>query len=436
MSPREKNPEAVGYAQAVAKASSASIDRLLSEAVRFIDRYVVMAGDAERTTLALFAAHTYALDGAHATPYLLVTSPERQSGKTRMLEVVELLVANPWRVTGASEAAMFRKIAKGRPTLMLDEIDTIFGSHTERTEPLRAILNAGNRPGSSVARCVGENSDVQDFPVFCAKVLAGIDTGKRIPDTVRDRSVPIRMKRKTGSEPVERFRHRTARQESASLRARFEIWAEGAAESLLDAEPELPATLGDRAAEAWEPLVAIADLAGAEWSDKARAAAEALNGPDEHDEQTNGALILRAIRAIMGDEDRITTAELLGAINEDEELPFGGWRDGKGLDGRSLARLLKPYDVQPRTIKLADGSTAKGYLREHLTEAWERWVPTHPDLPVTSVTTVTQVQKTPFREGEVTEVTEVTAPDGRGVMATPEEEAEVERLAVKFGEVV
>jgi hypothetical protein len=83
-----------------------------------------------RTALALWIAHTHALAGAHATPYLLVVSPERRSGKTRLLEVVELLVADPWSVAGVSEAAMFRKIASQRPTLLLDEIDAIFGSAT------------------------------------------------------------------------------------------------------------------------------------------------------------------------------------------------------------------------------------------------------------------------------------------------------------------
>ena len=78
---------------------------------------------------------------------------------------------------------MFRKIANDRPTLLLDEVDAIFGSNTERTEPLRAIINSGNRPGAAVARCVGEGSRqiVKDFCVYCPKVLSGIDTGRSPP---------------------------------------------------------------------------------------------------------------------------------------------------------------------------------------------------------------------------------------------------------------
>ena len=95
---------------------------LLQDVEATIGRYVRLPGEAEAAALALFVAHTYALEGAHATPYVLIVSPEKRSGKSRLLEVLELLVARPWRVTGASEAAMFRKIDGVRPTLLLDEM--------------------------------------------------------------------------------------------------------------------------------------------------------------------------------------------------------------------------------------------------------------------------------------------------------------------------
>src|SRR5205823_4148061 len=120
--------------------------------------------------------HTYAIDAAYATPYVLILSPEKRSGKTRLIEVLAELVREPWSVVGASEAALFRRLAERRPTLLLDEIDAVFGSATERTEPVRAILNAGNRRGATVARCVGQGrvQQVEDFAVYSAKVLAGI----------------------------------------------------------------------------------------------------------------------------------------------------------------------------------------------------------------------------------------------------------------------
>jgi hypothetical protein len=245
--------------QAVVAPDTADV---LDEIIALISKYVVLPSEAATLAVALWVAHTWALDGAHATPYILVTSPEKRSGKSRLLEVLELLVRAPWRVASASEAAMFRKISEHKPTLLLDEIDAIFGSATERTEPLRAVLNAGNRPGASVARCVGEGAkqSVVDFSVYCPKALAGIDTG-RVPDTITDRSIRLAMKRKTTAEQAAGFRHRYADAEAQPIREALEAWGAAHAEELLAAEPKLPSDLGDRAAEAWEPLIAIAELA-------------------------------------------------------------------------------------------------------------------------------------------------------------------------------
>lgn len=416
------------------------ITGLLEQALDFAERYVVLPGPAERSALALWIAHSHAADAAHATPYLLVLSPEKRSGKTRLLETVELLVSRPWRVTGASEAAMFRKIEADKPTLLLDEIDAIFGSNAERTEPLRAILNAGNRPGAAVARVVGEGHQVHDFGVFGPKILAGIDKGHLMPDTIRDRAITISMVRKTGAEPVERFRHRVANAEAQPIRDGFAGWAAGAAADLLyEAEPDLPDQLDDRAAEAWEPLLAIADLAGGEWPSRAREAAIALSADEDRDEITTGTLLLRAIRGAFGEADRIATTDLLAAINADEELPFGGWRDGNGIDGRRLAKLLKPYGVRPRPIRF-DDQVAKGYLLMQFEEVWERWLP--PDIAVTAVTTVTgndSVTQIPLQQADVTDVTDVTPvagsnPSNGVVTATPDEEDELERIAAKLRE--
>jgi hypothetical protein len=414
-----------------------AVTGLLEQVADTLDRYIVLPGEHERDALVLFVAHTWAIDGAHATPYFLVVSPEKRSGKSRLLHVLELLVARPWGVIGASEAAVFRKIAKHKPTMLLDEIDAVFGSNSERTEPLRAILNAGNRPGATVARCVGENKDVEDFPIYCAKVLSGIDSGHRIPDTVRDRAVTIHMQRKTGAEPVERFRHRDADAEVQSTREGFERWVIGAVDLLLTADPDLPRELDDRAAEAWEPLLAIADMAGGEWPKRAREAALGLSGAVDRDEVTTGTLLLGATRTAFGDADRMATTDLLDAINDEEELPFGGWRDGKGLDSRRLARLLKPYGVHPKKLRLGD-ELARGYLQEDLSEAWSRWLPptrTEAEQAEQAEHEPGGGTQKPLDKADVPDVPDV--PDKAGgngsVPASDSEEAEVERLAAEHG---
>ena len=56
-------------------------------------------------------------------------------------------------------------------------------------------------------------------------------------------------------------------------------------------------------------------------------------------------MALLAIRDLFGDREHVATQEIVTALNADEELPFGGYRDGKGLNGQSLGNLLKR--VQP-----------------------------------------------------------------------------------------
>ena len=390
-----------------------SAGELLADVGDLLQRFVVLPSPEALSALQLFVLHTWAIASAHATLYVAIVSAEKQSGKTRLLEVLALVVRAPWHTASTTEAALFRRIEQTEPTLLLDEIDAIFGSNTERTEPLRACLNAGNRRGAGVARCVGKGAEmeVKDFSVFCPKIIAGIDTGK-LPETIRDRAVVLHMQRRRDGEHVQRLRYRFAAGEAEPLRADLETWAAQAADGLRDAVPVLPDNLSDRQADAWEPLFAIADLAGGEWPKRARDAAVTLSAEPD-DGASRGALLLGAIRDAMGDAETIATADLLSAINANDDLPFGGWSDGKGLDARSLGRLLRPYGLKPRTIRVGD-HTAKGYRRDGLQDAWARYLPTpiqpsHPSHPSHHKTSVTE---NPHSRANVTDVTAVTANAG------------------------
>jgi hypothetical protein len=351
-----------------------STAELLGRVVVLVGRFIVLPSEAAAKALALFVLHTWAIAAANATLYIAFVSAEKQSGKTRGLEVLALIVREPWHTLSATEAALFRKIEQDEPCLLLDEIDAIFGSNSERTEPLRAVLNAGNRRGAKATRVVGQGTkmEVRDFSVFCPKVLAGIDTG-RLPETVQDRSVVLRMKRRRPGESVERLRFRFVEPEAKELRAHLETWAASVGDNLRDAVPELPDGLSDRACDAWEPLLAIADLAGGDWPARARAAALELSTLGDADEIGRGAQLLGAIKQAMDGRAETSTAELLEIVNADEELPFGGYRNGQGLDGRGLARLLKPYEVKSTTIRVGD-KTPKGYRADDLQDAWARYL--------------------------------------------------------------
>jgi Protein of unknown function (DUF3631) len=356
------------------------IGQLLDELVVFLRRFVVMS-DAQLAVVALWLVHTHALASADATPYLAVTSAEKRSGKSRLLEVLALLACKALLAANISEPALFRTIRDREPTILFDEVDAIFGPKAKNHEDLRGMLNSGFRRGTEVHRIVGEGSRMraEGFPVFCPKVLAGIG---ELPDTIADRSLPIRLKRRSQGEAVERFRHRDVAAEAAELRDRMAMWSEGALTRLQEARPDLPDELDDRAQDAVEPLLAIADLAGGSWPERARASCVQLRGGIEADNRDSiGVRLLADLRQLFGSADRVSSESLCSQLNADPEAPWSDWRDGIGLTPRALAGLLRRYEIRSRTVSLGGNDTAKGYKREDFEDAWRRYLDPDPSGP-------------------------------------------------------
>jgi hypothetical protein len=307
-----------------------------------------------------------------------VTSAEKRSGKSRLLEVLHELAAGALATANISDAALFRAVAEHKPSLLFDEVDAIFGPKARDREDLRGMLNAGHRRGQKVYRCGGPKmTELQEFEVFCPKVLAGIG---ELPDTIADRSIPIRLQRKAPGEQVARVRQRELAAEATPLRERVAAWARCHADALQAARPDLPSELDDRAQDGAEPLLAIADLAGGRWPHRARSALVVLcAGRQAPDDDSVGVRLLADIRVAFdaGKTDRLPTDRLLDRLAADDEAPWATWK-GSGLTPRSLATLLKRYAIRSRTIRLADDSTPKGYLREQFEDVFGRYLPAKP----------------------------------------------------------
>ena len=319
------------------------------------------------------------------TPYLSVASAEKRSGKTLLLEVLELLVARPWFTGRVTVAVLVRKVDAELPSLLPDESDAAFRGDKEYAETLRAVLNTGYRRGGRVSVCVGQGANItyRDFSAFGPKAIAGI---RSLPDTVADRSIQIMMKRKASGEKVERFRQRDAETAAVPLGERAASWSETHLEALRSARPEVSPILDDRAAEVWEPLLAIADLAGGEWPSRAWQAALVLSSGTGREDDSLGVRLLRDIRAVFdeGNLDRIASGELAAALNAMEEAPWGDLR-GKSLDPRTLARLLKTYGIGPKQVRFGE-DTRKGYERAWFLDAWARYIPPGRETSETSET--------------------------------------------------
>lgn len=351
------------------RAAGPSLAATLGELVDFLTRYVRFPSEHEAPAVALWIVHAHTVEQSEVSPILAITSAEMRSGKTRVLDCLELLVPRPFRVVTPSEAVVYTVLAqRPRRTMLLDEADAIFGPRTaERYEGLRAILNAGNRQGTPVLRVKleGRRRTVDEFDVYGPKAIAGIG---KLPDTVTDRAIPIRMKRRAATEPVARFRRRTAKAEAEAITFPSPLTVPD-----VPVVP-VPETLHDRAADSWEPLLAIADVAGGEWSTRARLAAVALSGESDQD-VSSGMRLLADIRDAFDEKqaDHLSTHDLLACLHELEEAPWRDWY-GKPLTPRGLAKLLEPYDVLPAQRRVA-GDKLRGYFRADFTDAWSRYVP-------------------------------------------------------------
>jgi Protein of unknown function (DUF3631) len=134
--------------------------------------------------------------------------------------------------------------------------------------------------------------------------------------------------------------------------------------------------LDDRAFEAWEPLLAIAELAELEGTagsvQTVRRAALILAGSQPTEAAGDRVAALTAIRTIIGEADAIHTSTILEALNGDETLPFGDWRTGAGLNARGLTNLLRPFSIGPQNVRI-DGKQAKGFRREQFVDSWARY---------------------------------------------------------------
>lgn len=149
--------------------------KLLDDVVAFLARFVAYPTEHCRTAHALWCAHTHLMDAAESTPRLAFLSPEPGSGKTRALEVTELLVPRPVEAVNVTPAYLFRKVAaeEGRPTILFDEIDTVFGPKARDNEELRGLLNAGHRKGAVAGRCVvrGKVVETEEIPASARRHL-------------------------------------------------------------------------------------------------------------------------------------------------------------------------------------------------------------------------------------------------------------------------
>jgi hypothetical protein len=338
--------------------------------------------------------HTYAFQLRDVCAYIGVESPEKRCGKTTLLSILSALVHRPVVAANISPPAFFRVIEELQPTLMIDEADTFLQGNDE----LRGIFNAGyNRQTAYVVRLLNKpskrdsasNSEsrithhesritppqsgithhashLARFSCWCPKVIAAIG---RLPDTLADRCIIIRMQRKTAHEQCERLKFlKTSHLQRQCLR--FVLDHEP---QIATAQPEIPPGLTDRAADIWEPLLILADLAGGDWPNLARQAATTLTAAAQDIAPISSLLLDIFVLFLENKADRLFTRALVEGLNRFTNRPWLEMTRGKPVTDQWLSQKLRPYGVRPRSVRL-DGLQAKGYFQEDFMDIFRRYI--------------------------------------------------------------
>jgi hypothetical protein len=341
---------------------------ILGSVRRALARYVVLPSPEAADAIVLWIAATHAVPAWNCAQRLDITSPVKRCGKSRLLDIIEATCHAPLITVNISAAALVRSIGADPPTLLLDEADTVFGPKAvDNHEDLRGILNAGHARNRPYIRWDVTTRSTERCPTFAMAALAGIGA---LPDTITDRAVVIAMRRRAPGEAVARYRDRRDGVPLRELGEYLREWVRAHVDELRDAEPDMP--VEDRAADTWEPLIAVADLAGGDWPARARKAAIVLTAEDDADTSL-GARLLADLRDVFGSADKLHGETILAALHKISEAP---WADyfGHPLNARDLARLLKPYGVSATDVRI-DGATKRGYRRDDLYDPWGRYLP-------------------------------------------------------------
>ncbi|MGZ5543253.1 MAG: DUF3631 domain-containing protein [Limisphaerales bacterium] len=437
---------------------------LLDELASVLTRFVVLPRWAAET-LALWVLHTYAFELRDISTYIGIESPEKRCGKTTLLAVLSELVCRPVVAANISSPAFFRVIEELRPTLLIDEADTFLQGNDE----LRGILNSGYARStafvvrvaneakgrveceseresesfgllspalSSSAGVEGEEADLElrkagrseesaraerralpgsrlaSFSCWCPKVMAAIG---RLPDTLADRCIVIRMQRKSNGESCERLRLLDAE----ALRRKCARFVMDHRDVIALARPQIPQELNDRAADIWEPLLVLADLAekkvnhqgtkgeqecltegrggngrsgndgknanneGDEtkiWAVVAREAAVSLTGIAQENNPIASLLMDVLVCFAAEKSERVFSRTLVQRLNWMSGRPWNEMTQRKtkeapqGVTDVWLARVLRPYGVRPSTMRIGE-AVAKGYSMDDFRPVFQRYIP-------------------------------------------------------------
>lgn len=328
--------------------------------------------------VSLWTLFTWCIDGIHIAPIACITAPEKRCGKTQLLSLIGELCYKPLIASNISPSGTFRSIQDWKPTLLLDEADAFLKDNEE----MRGVINAGHsRKNAFVIRCVGDNHTPTRFNVFCAKAISGIG---HLPETIKDRSIILELRRKLPSEQKQRLRHADP-STWHTIKRKCLRWANDNMEAIKIARPTLPEALNDRAQDNWESLLIIAELCSEAWLEKANFSALAINGIENEAPSINEQLLsdIQQIFKIHNDT-KIFSVGLLEALTKDDESMWSTWNRGKPISPHQLATRLSHFGIKSKDVRIAT-VVKKGFTIEQFKDAFNRYLPKNPSQTATTL---------------------------------------------------
>ena len=358
-------------------------NQLALEIRELFKRHCVLPAGGE-VALSIWCMASYTINSFRIFPKLCLTSPEKRCGKTTTLEVISALVCKQLNASNVTPAAIFRAIELWQPTLLIDEADTFLGSNEE----MRGIINSGHRrSGAFVLRVDGEGAAMmpKQFSTWSPMAIAMI---KAPPDTIKDRSLMILLRRKQSGEQISKL-PREPLKSWYEIRQKCQRWCNDNQQKLEHAEPKMPNVGNDRAEDNWFPLMAIAELLGSDWPAYITNAMLTIESNKSDDDESIGVMILTDIRQAFADKKttRLSSQDLVDYLIDIDDRPWCEWKRGLPMTKMTLSKLLKPFSIRPNQLRINSYDKLRGFKIEQFKDAFSRYLTFTPSQHGTTVQT-------------------------------------------------
>lgn len=410
----------------------------------FLDKYVSFPSEHARNATVLWVAHTWVIDELYFTPRLNPWAAQPGSGKSRVLECLELLCPNAVAGESLTPAVIYRVVAKGHkdgllPTLLLDEAHLIFKGSKDSDEAAglaRAVVNSGYNRRGSVWRCNANTNEPERFPSFAPMAVAGLK--RFLPDDTQTRSISYQMQPRNDGTAAE-WIEQDVPYEAAPIAAGMAKWAESVRGTVQDARPVMPPGIRDRVADTWRSILRAGDLAGGEWAKRGRDACLGIvKSEREADTRTNEVKLLANTRDLFEGRSAMCPKCIAEGLNANDEWQWGGWFDGNGVKVSWVKTTIRGFDeveLKPKPIRCGacNRSGIHGFHHKKLESIWQRYADASPGVdsegedtpPQEGGDSAQQTQQTQHgnahgqRDVENVENVELNSPGSEGIESEP-----------------